>query len=124
MELEDLQRAALCPSRWDRLIERYSVPAESTEYSSVEPLVTAIGKIDSGDWHYLTPGGRYLVTSKHYEDVLYLWDLGIPGRPPFDEPLLITSVTWDFRGRQATIVGAVVDSKIRVARTVAVPTQG
>jgi len=117
MDLAQLQRASLCPSRWDRLVDRHSVPPSGTQPDPVSPLDTITAPMP-GNWHYLTPGGRFMVSGSTLCSKIQLWDLGLPGTAALERPILVASVGSEVAGQPTgsrCLVGCSVGTKIRVA---------
>ncbi|KAF6757437.1 hypothetical protein DFP72DRAFT_891147 [Ephemerocybe angulata] len=90
MNATELQRAALGPYRWGKLLERNS------RHSVKKENLALVRPMKENDYplrttrqskKFLVPGGRYLVVA-HTESV-DLWDLGPVGRAPLSPPVLV-----------------------------------
>jgi hypothetical protein len=86
MELGALQRAALGPYRWKRLIEKHHANDIEgvSNFTELEPISTTNQPSawpDEPLWDrtslYLVPGGRFLLTTRNIS--LQLWDIGPVG---------------------------------------------
>ncbi|KAF6757439.1 hypothetical protein DFP72DRAFT_234275 [Ephemerocybe angulata] len=90
MNIGELQRAALGPHRWSKLLERNALPlVDKKSGPLLEPLVEndyPFG-ITTASRQFLVPGGRFLVIASR--ESLGIWDLGTPGRPITSPPPLI-----------------------------------
>ncbi|KAF5338976.1 hypothetical protein D9611_008800 [Ephemerocybe angulata] len=91
MALDELQRAALGPYRWARLIRRKGKRSVQRNASIrvLKPLKKSAHVLESADHlQFLVPGGRFLLTARWKS--LFLWDLGAVGRPSLSRyPTLI-----------------------------------
>ncbi|KAF5338877.1 hypothetical protein D9611_008794 [Ephemerocybe angulata] len=93
MSLTELQRAALGPYRWARLLKRKANPSIRTESTRLlkplkennHPLGVAPNSLQ-----FLVPGGRFLFIAQRHS--LDLWDLGVVGRQPLEASTLIARV--------------------------------
>ncbi|KAF6757428.1 hypothetical protein DFP72DRAFT_891124 [Ephemerocybe angulata] len=100
MALDELQRAALGPYRWARLIRRKGKRCVQRNASIrvLKPLKESGHVLESADHlQFLVPGGRFLLTARWKS--LFLWDLGVVGRPSLSRyPTLIVRKTFQQEG--------------------------
>lgn len=102
MELGELQRAALAPYRWERLLHKHSVSGDDSGNSTllVSNLVLPAYSVNIGSNEgregsskfFLIPGGRFLLCLNTSHRFIRLWDIGVSGRPLSRNPILITSI--------------------------------
>ncbi|KAJ3509558.1 hypothetical protein NMY22_g16252 [Coprinellus aureogranulatus] len=107
MTAAHLQRIALGPYLWARLVERHAVCAEDlTEQSKPITHVSATSTATMmlrrmHDPNFMVPGGRFLVVLRNRQPwtpqetgldspVLELWDMGVSGTSLKPEPILIS----------------------------------
>jgi len=85
MTLQEIQRAALAPSRWRRRIASNIIRTDlDTFYESIQPfhdcLEDPIAPTEFFGRAFLIPGGRYLVSIPRDHNI-EIYDLGVSGRP-------------------------------------------
>ena len=86
MSLQDLKRAALAPFRVASLIQRCP-PGQKLLADSAPTIVHEEINPRQPPVIRLIPGGRFLLTVASPSS-LQLWDLGVPGRPVMQPPVL------------------------------------
>jgi Serine/threonine protein phosphatase 2A, regulatory subunit len=82
LDLDRLRKLALCPHRWDALVNKCTHDAghpghKLTPKSKISFRANEEGIREGSD---LIPGGRYLLTTSTELHTLKLWDLGLPGK--------------------------------------------
>ncbi|KAF6752673.1 hypothetical protein DFP72DRAFT_904518 [Ephemerocybe angulata] len=124
MDLTQLQRAALGPTLFQRVLKRGAVPADTLNQArelkvrSVHGLGNFISgtgvppNSGSGDrwifYRHLVPGGRFLAQVRQSRTcsafgnnfVIELWDLGMAGQSPLAPPILVASKVYDCTGHR------------------------
>lgn len=100
MGLAQLQRAALAPDRWTRLIDHNSVSSNDLRLSSegIQPVSSIDTSLRSHPDHtsrlFLVPGGRILFSIDSSGQYIDLWDIGVPGGEPTTPVRVSTVDTW------------------------------
>lgn len=94
MGIAELQLASLGPHRWRSLVKSKAVPLQRLDDAVPLPMKESSGEL----WHHwmaicLVPGGRYLamINGSRSQRTLQLWDIGVPGKRPQTEPILLAS---------------------------------
>lgn len=100
MDVAELQSAALRPYLWQHLVRNKAVPVQDLDEAVPLPAKESSGEL----WaHWLSlelvPGGRYLLMINSSPGLskreLELWDLGLPGKRPQPEPILLANTNVD-----------------------------
>jgi hypothetical protein len=107
MSVQELQRAATGPWRWERVLQTKGVPhARLPEAKPLDPII--LKKWDmllSNGYVHLVPGGRFMFTvhiqhgktapqsgiTSESSATIALWDMGSPGDASFTEPARVAN---------------------------------
>jgi len=98
MNVQDLQKAAMGPSRWYTNITGHAVDGSDVDVKvDWEPRLKQRIRIEVGvdACLCLVPGGRFLISGDN--EYIKLWDMGAPWAPALQHPVLLAAEKVGFR---------------------------